>query len=51
MKDWMRYLNGFTIGMCVEYLYRVGYSPYPILIIVCNVLIWVIDTKFFKTRS
>lgn len=45
MKNWMRYLNGVVIGMCVSYLINVQYSPFPILIMAGNVLIFVIDTK------
>ena len=48
MKDWMRYLGGFIIGMCVDYLLRVGYSPTHILMIIGNVWILVIDLKNLK---
>jgi len=49
MNDLMRYSSGFAIGMCLEYLYRVEYSVFALLIILCNVLIFTIDIN--KTKN
>ncbi len=33
MKTLNNYFNGFMAGVCAEYLYRVQYSIYPVIIL------------------
>lgn len=51
MKYFMSYLNGITVGICIEYLYRVGYSIYPVIIISCSILVAIIDLSTPKTKK
>lgn len=43
MKNLMRYLHGGVIGMCCEYLYRVEYSQWCVLVILATLGLVVID--------
>lgn len=43
MKNLRKYLIGFNIGICAEYLYRVGYLIYPVIIIAASLLLLIID--------
>lgn len=37
MKKFMRYLHGGVIGMCGEYLYRVEYSQWCVLVLIATI--------------
>lgn len=43
MTNFSRYLYGFMIGMCAEYLLRVKYSPYPVILIALMTFIIILD--------
>jgi len=49
MNNFSRYLTGFVIGMCVEYMIRVEVSLFPILIIIALLLQMVLD--LFKNED
>ena len=48
MKALRKYLWGFVIGICFEYLLRVQISIYPILIIGLGILIIILDEDINK---
>lgn len=45
MKNIIRYMNGGIFGMCSEYIYRVGFSIYPLIIMIIIVFIIFLDIK------
>ena len=38
MRTFRKYINGFLIGICIEYLIRVNFNIFPLIIIVCILL-------------
>lgn len=43
MRKIQRYINGIVIGMCGEYLLRVQFSIWPVIIIVALIIGMLID--------
>jgi hypothetical protein len=50
MNKITRYVNGMMVGMCGEYLYRVGYSIFPVIIICALVVGMLIDIFLDKEK-
>lgn len=62
LRNSARYMYGFIIGMCFEYIIRVELLIYPIVIILCMLTIMVVDlvsehrtntqyNKYYKARN
>jgi uncharacterized membrane protein (Fun14 family) len=43
MKNLMRYMHGGIIGICCEYLYRVEYSIFPLVIMIATIALMLLD--------
>jgi hypothetical protein len=48
MKDLFRYLNGALIGMILEYLFRVGFNVWALIVCLALILRMAIDLKWIK---
>lgn len=51
MHNTLRYVKGAVFGICAEYLYRVEFNIYPLIIMMCIFSFWLIDTNLNKNKK
>jgi hypothetical protein len=52
MNNSSRYLFGIIFGLCGEYLFRVEFNIYPLIIMILIIIIWFLDviTKLWSEK-